>query len=120
MRVVITLAVHLVWGAIWRRGVSRVLKMTVAVLLELLNAARGSLVLARDLCARLVADGWELNGTASLLITRGRGNFGGGLPICRDGSGSGTLLIGLSLVLLLLLASLPLLSDFLELWTIMC
>lgn len=38
------------------------------------------------------------------------------MPICRDGSGSGTLLIGLSLVLLLLLASLPLLSDFLELF----
>ena len=66
MRVLITLAIHLVWCAVWRRGVSRVLHVIVAVLLELLNASRGSLILARDLRARLVADGWELNRTASL------------------------------------------------------
>jgi hypothetical protein len=120
MRVVITLAIHLVWCAIWRRGVSRVLKVTVAVLLELLNASRGSLVLARDLRARLVADGWELNRTASLLITRSRGTIGRGLTIRRDSSGSGTLFIGLSLVLLFLLAGFPLLSDFLELCGRLC
>ena len=64
MRVVITLAIHLVWCAIWRRGVSRVLKVTVAVLLELLNASRGRLGIGQGL-ARQVGSRWvgvEQNG----------------------------------------------------------
>jgi hypothetical protein len=90
----------------------------VAVVLELLNGTRGSLGLARDLRARLVADGWGLTRPDSLLITRSRG--GGGLAIGRDSSGPGTLLISLSLVLLFLLASLPPLSYSLELCGGLC
>ena len=58
---VMTLTVHLVWSTIRRSWVARVLDVVVAVLLELLNTARGSLILARDLGAGLVADGRELN-----------------------------------------------------------
>jgi hypothetical protein len=76
------------------------------------------LVLARDLRARLVADGWGLDRPDSLLITSSRG--GGGLAIGKDSSGSGTLPIGLSMVFLFLLASLPLLSYFLELCGGLC
>ena len=108
-----TLTVHLVWSAIRRSWIARILNMVVAVLLQLLNTARGSLVLTRNLSARLVADGWELNGSTSLLVTRGR-SIAGTLTISRNGGGTGALLISLALVLLLLLASLPLLSNFLE------
>jgi hypothetical protein len=55
-----------------------------------------------------------------LLITRSRGTIGRGLTIGRDSSGSGTLFIGLSLVLLFLLTGFPLLSDFLELCRRLC
>ena len=56
-----TLTVHLVRSTIRRSWVARVLNVVVAVLLELLNTARGSLVLTRNLGAGLVADGRELN-----------------------------------------------------------
>jgi hypothetical protein len=56
-----TLTVHLVRSAIRRSWVARVLNVVVAVLLELLNTARGSLVLTRDLGAGLVAYGRELD-----------------------------------------------------------
>jgi hypothetical protein len=57
VRVVITSAIHLTWCAIWRGGVFRALKMIVGGLQELLNATRGSLVLAMNLHARLTIDG---------------------------------------------------------------
>ena len=109
-----TLTVHLVWSAVRRSWVARVLKVVVAVLLELLNTARGSLVLTWNLSAGLIADGWELDGSTSLLVTWGRSAIAGVWAFGRNGGGSGTLFISLSLVLLLLLASLPLLSNLLE------
>ena len=56
-----TLAIHLVGGAVRRCWVARVRNMVVAVLLQLLNATGWSLVLARDLSAGLVTDGRELD-----------------------------------------------------------
>jgi hypothetical protein len=56
-----TLAIHLVWCAIWRSWVARVRDMIVAVLLQLLYTAGWSLVLTGDLGTGLVADRRELN-----------------------------------------------------------
>ena len=109
-----TLAIHLVWCAIWRCWIARVRDVVVAVLLQLLNAAGWSLVLARDLSAGLVADRRELDRPASLLVARGRAIVGRALTIGGNSSSSGSLLFGLSLILLFLLAGLPLLSDLLE------
>ena len=115
MSVLITLAIHLVWCAIWRSRISRILHVVVAVLLKLLNTTGSRLVLARDLSTRLVSDRWQLDGTA-LLVTGSWCAVGGWLTIGRDGSSSGTLFFSLALVLLFLLASLPLFSDLLKLW----
>jgi len=109
-----TLTVHLVWRAVRRSRVARVLKMAIAIFLKLLDTTGGSLVLTRNLSARLVADWWELNGS-TLLVSRGRTAFRA-LTITGDGSSSSTVLVLLSLVLFLLLACFPLLSDFLELF----
>jgi len=112
----IMLVIHLVWCTIRRCWVARVLKMILATIaLELLDAARWSLVLAWYLSPGLVADGWELNRSTWLLIAS-RSIVGRVLSISRDDGGSGTLILGLALVLLLLLASLPFLADFLELY----
>jgi len=112
----IMLVIHLVWCTIRRCWVARVLKMILATIaLELLDAARWSLVLAWYLSPGLVADGWELNRSTWLLIAS-RSIVGRVLSISRDDGGSGTLILGLALVLLLLLASLPFLADFLELF----
>jgi len=89
------------------------LKMAIAIFLKLLNTTGGGLVLPGNLSARLVADWWELN--RSGLVSR-RGAALGILAISRASSSSLALLVLLSLVLFLLLASLPLLSDFLELF----
>lgn len=111
------MTVHLVRGTIGRGGVARVLEVAVAILLELLDAAGGSLVLAGDLGAGLVADGRELDGAARLLlVTWGSSTFRGGrLGVGGASSSTGTVVVGLALVLLFLLASLPLLADLLEL-----
>lgn len=114
-----TLAIHLVWSAIRRSWVARILKMVVAILLELLHTTSWGLVLARDLGPGLVADGWELNGTrAALLVAWGcRRSLAGRLAFHRStaNSSSSAFLVGLALILLVLLARLPLLADFLEL-----
>jgi hypothetical protein len=87
-----------------------------AVLLELLDAAGRSLVLARDLVAGLVADRRKLDSAVGLLlVARGGSSVGWAGGVGRTGGGTGTVIVGLALVLLLLLASLPLLSDFFEL-----
>ena len=111
---VMTLTVHLVGRTIRRSWVARVLEVVVAVLLQLLNPARGGLILTGNLSARLVADRGELNRSARLWVARRRGSVGG-LPIRGNGRGSCTILISLTLILFLLLARLPLLSDFFEL-----
>ena len=56
-----TLAIHLVWCAIWRCWVARVRNVVVPVFLQLLNTAGWSLILARNLSTGLVADGRELD-----------------------------------------------------------
>jgi hypothetical protein len=93
--------------------------MAVTILLQLLDAAGRSLVLAGHLGAGLVADGRQLDGAARLLLlvaARGGGRVGRGrLGVGRASSSTGTVVVGLALVLLLLLAGLPLLSDLLEL-----
>lgn len=116
MREVMTLAIHLVWSAIWRSWVARILNM-VAVLLQLLDATGRCLVLTRDLRSGLVTNRWELNGSLTWLVTLGRGTLTRRLTFswCADSLSSSTLFFGLALVLLLLLASLPFLSDLLEL-----
>jgi hypothetical protein len=88
-----------------------------AVLLQLLDAAGGGLVLTRDLGAGLVADGGQLDGAAGLRVAGTGGGIRGALGVGRAGSGPGAVVVGLALVLLLLLASLPLLADLLELCT---
>lgn len=108
------MVIHLVWGTVWRRGVARVLKMVVAVLLQLLDTTRWCLVLTRDLSTRLITDGWQLDRASGLLVSSRRGVVVGVLAISRDDSGSSTLVFGLALVLLLLLAGLPLLPDLFE------
>lgn len=110
-----TLTVHLVGSAVRRSWVARILKMVVAVLLQLLHTTRRGLVLARDLRAGLVADGRELDGPARLLVAGRGGPIGGVLAIGGHSGSARALLFGLPLVLLLLLASFPLLSDLLEL-----
>jgi hypothetical protein len=88
--------------------------MVVTILLKLWDTSRRSLVLTWNLSAGLVSDGWELDRSSTLLVARGRSTIGGVLAFSRYGGGSGTILLCLSLVLLFLLASLPLLSDLLE------
>jgi hypothetical protein len=61
----------------------------------------------------LVADGWKLNRTTSLLVTRSSA-VASILAINRRCSSSSALLVLLALILFLLLAGLPLLSDLLE------
>jgi hypothetical protein len=111
------LTVHLVGGTIWRGRVARVLEVAVAVLLELLHAASGSLVLPWDLGARLVADGGQLDGATRLLLVArsGGGGVRGSLGVGGASGSTSTVIVSLALVLLLLLAGLPLLADFLEL-----
>lgn len=112
------MTVHLVGGAVGRGGVTRVLEVAAAVLLELLDAAGGGLVLAGHLGAWLVADGRQLDGAAGLLLVArggGSGIRGGSLGVGRAGGSAGAVVVGLALVLLLLLAGLPLLADLLEL-----
>ena len=108
-----TLAIHLVWSAVRRGGVSRVLQMIIAVFLELLHAAGWSLVLPRHLSTGLIADRGQLDGATCLLIAGRRRTFGR-LAVGRDRGSSSAILLGFALVLLLLLASLPLLADLLE------
>jgi len=76
-----TLAIHLVWSAIWRSRVARVRDMIVAVLLQLLNTAGWSLILARDLGTRLVADRRELDRSTCLLVAGSRAIVGRALAI---------------------------------------
>ena len=92
--------------------------MAVAVLLELLHTASGSLVLPWNLGAGLVADGRELDGAARLLLvarSSGGGVRRGRLGIGGASGSTSTVVVSLALVLLLLLAGLPLLADLLEL-----
>lgn len=116
-----TLAIHLAWGPVGRSWVSGV-HVAVAVFLELLDTAGWSLILARNLRARLIANRWKLDLSASrLLVARRRlvGIIGvlsiGGVGL--DLGGTGTVIFSLALCVLLLLACLPLLSDLLELCT---
>ena len=107
-----------VWCAVGRSWVARIRDVVLAaVLLELLNATSRSLVLTWNLSAGLVADRRKLN-RATLGIT-GRRTIRS-LAISRDGSSASTILVGLALVLLFLLASLPLLSDLLEFYKKQC
>lgn len=63
------MAIHLVWCAIGRCRVPRILQLVLAVFLQLLYTTSGrSLVLVRDLSTRLVADGRKLNGSTRLLL----------------------------------------------------
>lgn len=107
------LTVHLVWCAIRRSRVARVLKMAIAIFLKLLNTTGGCLVLPGNLGARLVADWRELD--RSCLVSR-RGAAIGILAVSWARSRSLALLVLLPLVLFFLLASLPLLADLLELF----
>lgn len=112
-----TLAIHLAWGPVGRSWVSGV-HVAVAVLLELLDATRWSLVLARNLRARLVTDRWELDLSASrLLVSRRRLVAVRVLSISWVGNlgGTGTVVFSLALCVFLLLACLPFLSNLLEL-----
>ena len=109
------MAIHLVWSAIWRSWIAGVGDVIVAILLQLLNTAGWSLILARNLGTRLVANRRELDRPTSLLVARSRAIVGWALAVGGNCSSSGTLLVGLSLILFLLLACLPLLADFLEL-----
>jgi hypothetical protein len=113
---VITLAVHLGWCAIWRSWIARVLEMTLLVLLELLDSATGSLllILTWNLGTRLVTDRRELDRSATLRVARGRAAFWDRLTLGRDSDSASTILVGLALVLLLLLASLPLFANLFE------
>lgn len=116
------MVIHLVRLTVWRGRVSRIDVVLLRVLLQLLNATGWCLVLAWDLGAWLVTDWWKLNWLATwLLVTLwwlllilwvltilwwvGLG-LGGTL----------TVLLSLALGILLLLASLPLLADLLELY----
>ena len=106
-----TLAIHLAWGPVGRSWVSGV-HVAIAVLLELLDAAGWGLVLARNFSARLVANRWKLDLSASrLLVPRRRlavvvrvlsiGWVG------LDLGGTGTAALGLALCVFLLLECLP-------------
>jgi len=108
-----TLAIHLVGSTVWGCRIARVLKVVVAILLELLNATGRSLVLAWNLSTWLVANWGKLNRSTTLLIT-GSGGISRLLAFSRDSGSSGTLLVGLALILLFLLPSLPLLSNLFE------
>jgi hypothetical protein len=84
--------------------------LATATFIQLLNTtSRRRCILRRDLIARLVADRWELD-RASLI---GWGTVSRSLSFSWSGS-SGTIIIGLAGILLFLLASLPLLTNFLE------
>jgi hypothetical protein len=112
-----TLVIHLVGGTVRRSRVASV-HLVMTVLLKLLNTARWSLVLARNLSTRLVTDRRKLNRSASLRVAGRRlSAVVGVLSVwwTRLGSGStGSLFLSLAVVVFLLLASLPLLSDLLE------
>ena len=115
MKGVMTLTVHLVWCAVGRCRIARILlHVVIAVLLQLLNAACRSLVLTWYLRARLVADWRQLDRSSTLLITRSRGTLARVLTIGRNSCSSSALFVGLALVFFLLLTGLPLLSNFLE------
>jgi len=109
---VMMLTVH-VWCTVGRCGVARVLDMVVVsfVPLKLLNASwRRTLgVLARNLRSpRLISNRWKLDGATTRV---GRSTF---LTISRH-LASATVIFRLSCGLLILLALLPLLANFLEL-----
>lgn len=113
-----TLAIHLAWGPVGRSWVSGV-HVAIAVLLKLLDTAGWGLVLARNLCTRLVADRWKLDlSTSRLLVSRRRL-----VAVVRvlsvgwvgDLGGTGTVVLSLALCVFFLLACLPFLSDLLEL-----
>lgn len=115
-----TLVIHLAWSPVGRSWVSRV-HVAIAILLELLDSAGWGLVLARNLRARLIANRWKLDLSASrLLIPRRRL-----VAVVRvlsigwarlDLGGTGTVVFGLALCVFLLLACLPFLSNLLEFW----
>jgi hypothetical protein len=91
----------------------------IAVLLQLLDTTRWSLVLARNLGAGLVADGRQLNLLASTLrmIAWRRLVVVVGRAVGRVSLGCGsssTLLFRFTLVLLFLLALLPFFANLLE------
>lgn len=93
--------------------------MAIAVLLELLDAAGWGLVLARNLRARLVANRWELDLSASRLLVSRRGLVAVrvlSISWVGDLGGTGTVVFRLALCVFLLLACLPFLSNLLELW----
>ena len=124
-RGIITLVIHLARLSVWRGRVSRI-HVVLRVLLQLLNASGWSLVLVWNLGAGLITDWWKLNWLATwLLVTLwwlllvlwvlailwwvGLG-LGGTLAV----------LLSLALGILLLLASLPLLANLLEFYSIAC
>lgn len=109
-----TLAIHLVWCTVRRCRIARILKMAVAILLQLLDAPSRGLVLTRNLSARLVSDRWELNRASSLLVSGAWSIVAGTLTIRRNSNSSCALLFSFALVLFLLLPCLPFLSDLLE------
>lgn len=119
------MAIHLARLSVWRGRVSRI-HVVLRVLLQLLNASGWSLVLAWDLSAWLVTDWWELNWLAAwLLVTLWwlllilwvlTILWWVGLSL----GGTLTVLLSLALGILLLLASLPLLANLLELYGIIC
>lgn len=111
---VMTLTVH-VWCTVGRSRVARVLDMVVVSIipLELLNASgrRTLRVLPRNLrCARLISNWWQLDGATALIITWSTFNA---LSVGRH-LAPATVIFSLSCSLLILLALLPLLADFLE------
>jgi hypothetical protein len=77
-------------------------------------------VLARNMPTRLVVHGLNMKRMAALMKNRGRSILAGGLAFGRDSRGSGTLLVGLSLVLCFLLENLPIFSYSLELCDELC
>jgi hypothetical protein len=115
-----TLAIHLAWSSIRRCRISRI-HVAIAVLLQLLDAARWGLVLAGNLRSRLVTNRWKLNlGSSGLLIPGRRlAIIIWILPIGWVGldlGGTGTVVFGLALRVFFLLPRLPFLSNLFELW----
>jgi hypothetical protein len=90
--------------------------LLLGVVLELLDGTAWSLVLTRNLSARLIADGRKLDRTTSLWSISRLSAVDGSLTIGRTGSSTSAIFLSLTCVLILLLAGLPLLSDLLELF----
>lgn len=122
-----TLVVHLIWLTVWRSWVTRV-HVVLGVLSELLDATGLSLVLTWDLGSWLVTNWWKLDLTTTSLWVAGTWwwwlliwvcavalwcNAGWLLNLCLGSTLA--VLLSLALGVLLLLASLPLLANLLEL-----